>query len=205
MATVLAVEGEATSSANVRRTARLMAGAFVGKGEIVETTGSSSAAVALLPNVLVQLDGNARVEIVGLAIIKDGNETRAAMQARYADVKMTAGRIIVTHAWGEALARFVLTTPHGELVTSSNALFCVESDEHRTRVTCVSGSVSWRRLKAGDSERIAPGFVQEASAVDSKLFAAESDSKGQEDLQQGLEVEEQLRFLFSQRRYALPR
>lgn len=205
-ATVLAVEGPATSSSNVRgKSVPLTPAGHVGKGEVVETSGSSRAALALLPNLLVQLDRGARLEILRLAIAKDGNETGAAMQARHAGVRLPVGRMFVSQAWGEAIARFSVITPHGELVTSSNALFCVEADEQKTRVTCVSGSVGWRR-QAGDAvTRIAPGFVAELAAADSKTAAAESDPRGQEDLEEGLEVEEKLRFLISQNRYALPR
>jgi hypothetical protein len=206
LATVLAAEGVVTNSSNVHRTsAPLAPGAHVGKGEAVETTDSSQTAIALLPNLLVQLDRGARVEILRLAITKDGNETAAAMLARYADVKMRRGRMFVSQSWGEAFAKFTLVTPHGELITSSNALLCVEADEHKTRVTCISGSVGWRRREADGITRIAPGFVVELSAAEPGKVAAESDSRGQETLQEGLEVEEKLRFLISRNRYALPR
>ena len=205
LATVLAVEGPASSSNGRAKSAALAPGAHVGKGDTVETAGSSRAAIALLPNLLVQLDRNARTEILRLAITKDGNESAASIHARSADIKLIRGRIFVSQSWGEAVARFTVVTPHGELVTSSNALFCVESDEQKTRVTCVSGSVGWRRRAADAVTRVAPGFVGELSASDSRMIAAESDARGQEDLQEGLEVEEKLRFLISQNRYVLPR
>jgi hypothetical protein len=180
-------------------------GAKVGKAETVETTSTSHTMIALLPNLLVQLDRGARAEILRLAITKDGHETAAAMLARYAEVKIMRGRMFVSQSWGEALAKFTLITPHGEVVTSSNTLFCVEADEHKTRVTCVSGSVGWRRREADSITRIAPGFLVELSSSEPGKVAAESDPLGQETLQEGLEVEEKLRFLISQKRYALPR
>jgi hypothetical protein len=206
LATILAVDGRAMSSSNFRKTpSPLAAGALVGKAEIIETTDSSRVAIALLPNLLIQLDRDARAEILRLKITKDGNETAVAMQGRYADVKLMKGRIFVSQIWGEAIAGFTLITPHGELVTSSNALFCVESDENKTRVTCVSGSVRWRRREGDAVTRMAPSSVGEFSASESNMLAAESDLRGQEDLQEGLEVEEKLRFLISQKRYVLPR
>jgi FecR protein len=205
LATFLAVEGQGTSSSNARqKSAALAPGVHAGKGETIEIADSSRAAIALLPNLLVQLDDNAHVEILRLAITKDGNEI-APMQARYADVKIMRGRMFVSQSWGEAIAKFTVTTPHGELITTSNALFCVEPDEAKTRVTCVSGSVGWRRGEADAINRIAPGFVVELSGAASNKVAAEGDPRGQETLQEGLEIEEKLRSLISQNRYVLPR
>ena len=205
LATVLAVEGAATSRADAREPAPLAPSAHLGKGEIVETSGSSRVAMALLPNLLVELGHNARLEIVRLAITKDGNETGAAMQGRYAEVTLVRGQMFVSQVWGEALAGFAVMTSQGELVTTSNALFCVESDDHRMRVTCVSGSVGFRTHAAEAVTSIPPGFVGEWSGSSSSLVAAETDARGQEDLQEGLEVEENLRALSSQNRFVLPR
>lgn len=205
-ATVLAVDGPAAMSPNVRgRFVPLAPGAHPGEGEILETTGSARAAIALLPNLLVQLDRDARLEIVRLAITKDGNETGAAMQARYADVKLLSGRMFASHVWGEAIAKFTVTTSHGRVVTTSNALFCVEVDEHKTRVTCVSGSIGWQADNAAGVTRIPPGFVGEWSASNSALGAAESDERAQESLLEGLEIEEKLRQLTIEKHYVLPR
>jgi FecR-like protein len=206
LATVLFVEGPAVISLHLRtQLIPLTPGAHAGKGGIIETPNSSRAALALLPNLLVQLDRNARLEIMRLAITKDGNETGSSMQGRYADVKLMNGRMFASHDWGEAIAKFRVITPQGELFTTSSALFCVESDEKKTRVTCVSGSVEMRPRGGQAVTRIPPGFVGEWSASGSNLIAAESDTRGQEDLQEGLEVEEKLRGLISQNRYVLPK
>ena len=205
-ATVLAVEGQATINPNARdQSTALAPGAHPAPGGTVETTGTSRVAVALLPNLLVQLDRNARLEIVRLAITKDGNETGAAMQGRYAHVKLLRGRMLASHAWGEALAKFTVVTPQGELVTTSNALFWIESDEQKTRITCVSGSIGFQSFGAAGGTRIPPGFIGEWAGSDSSLVAAETDARGQDDLQEGLEIEEKLRGLSSQNRLVLPR
>lgn len=203
-ATVLAVEGPATINAR-GQSMPLTPGAHPGKGETLETTGGSRVAIALLPNLLVELDHNARLEIARLAITKDGNETGAAMQGRYAEVRLLGGRMFASQVWGEALAKFILVTSQGELVTTSNALFCVESDEHKTRVTCVSGSVGFQARAAEAVTRIPPGFVGEWSGASLSLVAAETDARGQEELQEALEVDEKLRGLSSQNRLVLPR
>lgn len=206
LATVLAVEGSAAISSKVReRLVPLAPNARAGQGEIIELPGSARAAVSLLPNVLVQLDRNARLEIIRLAITKNGNETGASMQARSAEVRLIKGRMFVSQGWGEAIAKLSIITPQGELVTTSNALFCVESDEQKTRVTCVSGSVDFQVRKGEDATPIPPGFVWEGSSSGTALAAAETDARGQADLQEGLEVEEKLRALSSQNRLVLPR
>lgn len=206
LATVLFVDAQPTlTRAHNRGSIPLTSDVIPGKGDLLETAEKSRAGLALLPNLLVQLDRNARLEIRRLAITKDGNETGASMQARYAEVKLLTGRMFASQAWGEAIAKFTVITAQGELVTTSNALFCVESDEHKTRVTCVSGSIEFRGRDAQTSTPIPPGFVGEWSASSASLVAAESDARGQEDLQEGLEVEEKLRALSSQRRLVLPR
>lgn len=167
--------------------------------------GPSRAAISLLPNLLVQLDGNARLEILRLAITKDGNETGGAMRGRYADVRLPTGRMIASHVWGEAMAIFTVSTSQGELVTTSNALFSIESDDRKTRVTCVSGSVGFRGREGEVATDIPPGFVGEWSGSGTSLIAAETDARAQDDLQEGLETEENLRLLSSKNRLMLPR
>jgi hypothetical protein len=199
------VEGPAIISVDARgRSGPLAPGANPGKGDILEMTGSSSAAISLLPNLLVQLDRNARLEILRLAITKDGNETGGAMRGRYAEVRLLTGRMFVSQAWGEAIAKLGIVIPQGELITTSNALFCVESDEQKTRVTCVSGYVGFQARKGEDVTPIPPGFVWEGSTSGAALVAAETDARGQADLLEGLEVEEKLRALSSQTRLVLP-
>jgi hypothetical protein len=205
-ANVLAVEGPAllTPSAG-GQSIPLTPGTHAGKGDIVEAPGASHTAIALLPNLLVQLDRNARLEIVRLAMTKDGNETGAAMQGRYADVRLLRGRMLASHVWGEALAKFTVVTPQGELVTTSNALFWIECDEQKTRITCVTGSIGFRAIGADEGTRIPPGFIGEWAGSGSSLVAAETDTQGQDDLHEGLEIEEKLRSLSSQKRLVLPR
>ena len=172
---------------------------------ILETPGRSRASIALLPNLLIRLDRDGRLEILGLAITKDGNETGAAIRGRYANVKLFKGRMFASHVWGEARAKFSVMTAHGELVTTSNALFCLEASEQKTRVTCVSGSVGFR-ARAGEADtQIPAGFVGESSGSSLSLVAAETDGRAQEDLQEGLQVEETLRALGGENRRALPR
>ena len=144
------------------------------------------------------------MEIIRLALTKDGNETGLDMRGRFADIKLSRGRIFVSHSWGEALARFSLATPEGEVTTPSNALFIVESGEQKTRVTCASGWVEFRPSSAATATRIPPGSVGEWPSGTSNITNAEADPRAQEDLQQALEVEQMLRGLTASKRNALP-
>ena len=206
LATVLTVEGPAIIRSEVgAQFIPILPGAHPGKGTIIETPALSRAGISLLPNLLVQLDRNARLEIVRLALTKDGNETGSSMRGRFAEVKLMRGRMLASQVWGEASARFKVVTPQGELVTSSNSLFWVEADENKTRVTCISGVIG---LRVGNSEtvtRIPPGFVGEWSHSNSTLFAAERDALAQEALQEGLDVEQKLRVLAGRNRFLLPK
>lgn len=196
VATVLFVDGTALVSAEGGRgSVPLLSEPGAGEGEIIETSASSSAGLALLPNTLIRLDQNTRIEIVRISLAKDGNRMASAIRGRYVEIKLLSGRTVVSHDWGEAIARFTVATSQGELITSSNALFCMESDGHRTRVTCVSGIVGFRPSTGGGTAPIPPGHIGQWSPEASTVVAAETDAQGQADLEEALEVEQKLRAL----------
>jgi ferric-dicitrate binding protein FerR (iron transport regulator) len=145
------------------------------------------------------------MEITRLALTKDGNETGNDMRGRFAEIKLSRGRIFVSHSWGEARARFSLATSEGEITTPSNALFIVQSEEQKTRVTCASGWVEFRPASSATATRIPPGSVGEWPSASSNLTKAETDPVAQEDLQQAVEVEQMLRGLVASKRNILPR
>lgn len=176
-----------------------------GRGDVLETPEASRAGLCLLPNLLVLLDRGARMEIIRLALTKDGNETGGDMEGRFAETKLSNGRMIVSHSWGEARARFSLATSEGEVTTPSNALFVVQSEQRQTRVTCASGWVEFRPSSAANATRIPPGSVGQWSGTAPSLSKAEADPVAQEDLQQAIEVEQMLRGLAAPKRNALPR
>jgi hypothetical protein len=206
LATVLFVDGPATfGPANRAPFVPLTLGTHPGKGDAVHTPDSSRTALALVPNLLIQLDRDARLQIVSLTLIKDGNETGNAMRGRFADVALTGGRMFASHSWGEATAAFKVRTPQGDMTTPSNALVCVEVAKDKTRVICASGWVEFLPLGAASAIRIPPGSVGEWPAPSANITAAESDPRAQEDLQQAIEVEQMLRGLAAPKRNVLPR
>lgn len=196
LATVLSVEGSATISMDGGQTfSPLLPGAHAGKRNLIQTSASSRVSIALLPNILLQLEPDTGLEIGRIAMTKDGNETGDAIRGRYARVKLLGGRIVASHVWGEANAEFSVASSQGELVAKSNCLFSLQSDEHATRLTCVSGTVRFRPHDGAASTTVRGGFLGEWPSPTPGLIAAETDARGQEDLQEALEVEQKLRRL----------
>lgn len=205
LATVLSVEGAATISLDGGMSfSPLLPGAHSGKRSLIRTSASSRASIALLPNILLELDPDTRLEIVRLAMTKDGNETGEAIRGRYATVKLLSGRLVASHNWGEANAEFTIVTSRGDLVARSNCLFCLQSDEHATRLTCVSGRVDFRPGNGAAVVAVAPGFIGEWSANSSSVTAAESEARGQKDLEETLASEQKLRALSARISHAPP-
>ncbi|HEY8835109.1 MAG TPA: hypothetical protein VIM09_05950 [Chthoniobacterales bacterium] len=204
--TVLFVDGQPSVDRGSReKPIPLTADFHPGRGDVLETPGASRVGLSLLPNLLVLLDRGARMEIIRLALTKDGNETGLDMRGRSAEIKLSQGRILVSHAWGEAQARFSLATSGGEVTTPSNALVVVQSEQQKTRVTCASGWVEFRPSGAANAIRVPPGSVGEWPSAGANITAAEADPVAQEDLQQAIEVEQMLRGLAAPKRNALPR
>jgi hypothetical protein len=204
-ATVLFVDGPAKLQSGRHIIIPLRPESHPGRGDVLETEDASRVALSLLPNLLVQLDRGARMEIIRLALTKDGNETGNDMRGRFGDINLISGRILVSHEWGEALARCRVFTPHGEAATPSNALFIVESQPEKTRVTCVSGWLDFRPSGSAAVTRIPPGSVGQWPLAGPNLAKAEADPVAQEDLQYAIEAEQILRRLSAQKHNSLPR
>ncbi|MEY2518655.1 MAG: hypothetical protein QOF24_414 [Verrucomicrobiota bacterium] len=205
LATVLSVEGAATVSLDGGQIfSPLLAGAHPGKRNLIQTSASSRASIALLPNILLQLEPDTRLEIMRIAMTKDGNETGDSIRGRYAGVKLLSGRLVASHVWGEANADFTIETPNGGLVAKSNCLFSLQVDEHATRLTCASGTVGFAPRKGGAVVAIAPGFIGEWSANSTSLIPGESEARGQKDLEEALAIEQKLRALSAPISHAPP-
>ena len=206
LTTVLSIDGSAEVSSDGGGTfAALHLPDHPGKHASLRTTAGSRVALAPLPNCLLHLEGDTDLEILRIALTKDGNETGADMRARYVDLKLTRGRILASHIWGEAVARFTVATAHGQLIVISNALFWLETDATRTRITCVSGSVEFRPKAASSTTPISSGFVGESTGTDLNLTPAEATLPAQESIVEAFRLEQELRELAGRNRNVLPR
>lgn len=176
------------------------------KGDKLELPASGRAGLALIPNALVALDRGCQLEIIDLVLTKDGNETGSAILNRRAAIRLSAGRLIATHGWGETTASFAVETPQGRVVTSSNALVCIEVREATTQLTCVSGWVEFQPAHGdGSTTRVAPGYVGEWSPEGAKMTAAETSPGPEDNVQDSLAMESNLQALLTQQRNVLPR
>ena len=206
LATVLSCNGQPTiKRAGRSDTIPLTPQVSPGTGDLIQAPASSQARLCLLPNLLVQIDRAAELEIRQLTITKDGNETGNAILARSAAVRLVKGRMFVSHVWGEAMARFTVETPNGQLIVISNALFCIETEPEKTRITCASGLIDFQPKGSPTSTRISAGFVGETSGGTLNLNPADTDPLAQESLLDALQAEQKLRELASARRNVLPR
>lgn len=206
LATVFSLEGKAEISSDGGRTFHpLQLSDHPGKRARLRTTPGAHVALAPLANSFVQVEGDTSVEIVRIALTKDGNETGSDIRGRNVDLWVPNGRILAWHTWGEAIARFTVATPHGELTVSSNALLWLEVDSARTRVTCASGSAGFRAKGGSTATRIGSGFVAESSGANVNLTPADADAQAQENVVEALELEQKLVGLTAGHRNALPR
>ena len=175
-------------------------------GAIVRTESASDASIALLPNALVRLTENTKLEILSLSLAKDGNETEDPMLDRSAHVKLWRGAIFLSHQRrGTARAELRITTSQGEATTGSLAIGKLEAGNHHVRLTSVSGQIVFLPREGNKAEQIPPGNVAEWNSGVPSLAPAATDRLGQEDSQQALEADRELRALLLQKRNVLPR
>jgi hypothetical protein len=175
-------------------------------GTIVRTESASDASIALLPNALIRLTENTKLEILALSVAKSGNETEDPMQDRFAQAKLWRGAIFVSHRrWGSARAELRITTSQGEVMTGVSAICKLEGGNHHARLTTVSGQILFRPGEKGKAEQIPQGNVAEWNSGARSLAPAATDRLGQEDSQQALEADQELRALVVEKRNVLPR
>lgn len=206
LATVLSAEGGAEISTDGGRTfSALHSDQTAGKNTVVRTGSTGRVSLALLPNCLVHLEPDTSLELVRIVLVKDGNETGTDVRARFADVKLIHGRIFVSHLWGETRARLGVALGGGEVSTPSNAAFWVEFAEEKTRITCVSGWIEFRPSTSPISTRIRPGWIGQWPSAGENPGPADADPRGQEELERGIELEQQMRDLLNKQRDVLPR
>jgi hypothetical protein len=205
-ATVLSLEGPAFLSIDGGRTfSELRPAQNLGSHAVLRTSAASQLSLALLPNCLVQLEANSSLEILRLALRKNGNETGDDIQERLAEAKLIDGRVFVSHVWGETRARLAVSTGNGEVSTPSNATFWIDLADGTTRVTCASGWVEFHPTGAAKATRVPPGSIGRWPSTNENITAADADPGGQDDLQKAIELEQELRDLMKRKRNILPR
>lgn len=207
LATVLAVDGPcAIRGVRAQESGLLHPGAALPSGALVSTGSGGRVALALLPNVRIELMERSELQIVRLFLTKDGNETGNAMRNRQVEVKLLRGSAVISQVLGDwAQSKVYVETPNGTLLGDYEALVRIEYADDTTRALCVSGIVEFRPGGSPAAISLPRGSAGEWRGAQSRIFLAETDARGQEDLQEALEAEEKLRGLMSRLRYVLPR
>lgn len=121
-------------------------GARVHVADLLTTDGVAAVDVSLLPGALIKLARGAQLRVDRLRLTKNGNRVQEAIRR---DVGLTLSRGEVTFCvlFETSVSPVTLATPGGELKVMTPALFRVETNDGRTRVTCARGTV---RLEPAD-------------------------------------------------------
>ena len=160
----------------------------------------------MLPNALIELEEETKLEILSLTLIKNGNETEDPMQDRFGSVKLWRGAVFLSHERKDtARAVFKITTSQGEAMTATNCLFKLDAGNHHARLTSISGDIQFRMLDSIKAPRIPPGNVAEWNSGVASLVPAATDRVGQLDVTAGLEAGDRLRAMRFSRRDLPPR
>jgi FecR protein len=177
-----------------------------GVGDFIRVGDDGRLQLALLPDTLVQLRSNSEMEIHGLRVIKDGDETGEGIRWRHAHLKVIVGRLFVLHEKrGLADTELNVSTPDGDLSAESTCLYRIEVSEGRTRVTCATGSVTFHPSDQSPSFRVSAGSVGRWPLAGGKLLAPATDPRGQSEIATAVEVENDLRVARLGVRNILPR
>jgi hypothetical protein len=176
---------------------------LLGVGALVRTGTSGTLNVAFLPNTLASLSENTELQIDDLALTKDGNAMRNDIRSRAVRLLLLGGTIRVSfNRLPDCKSDLAIRTPHGELAANSDCIFLVNTDNGRTRVTCVHGTVATRFGPTAFS--IDAGYFQEFPASDLSPQPAADDAQAQRDVMSIIEAENELRYLARHQRLLKP-
>lgn len=137
---VLALEGAGHGMINGTRIA-LTSAAFVHPGETVTSSKGARLDLMLLPGVLVELAGEAEIEILQLRLVRDGDETIHPMIARDARVRLRRGTLIASVGQAQTDSYLFVETPTGTLVAGPERIFKVVVSGNKAEVLSVRGEV----------------------------------------------------------------
>lgn len=148
---------------------------------------------------------NSELQIGRLFLTKDGNETGSAMRNRQVQVKLLRGSAVISQVLGDwAQSKVSVETPEGTLLGNYQSLIRIEHADDTTRALCASGIVEFQPAGSHAALSLPRGSVGEWRHGQARIFLAETEPRGQEDLQAALEAEQKLRGLMDQIRYTLP-
>ena len=160
-------------------------------GDMVRTSDGALLSLGLIPAALAQMSSNSEIKIEELKISKDGNETGEAMRSRTARIRLNRGKITILFSGGKNASRFAVNAGETTITADSDSLFCVQSDQATTRLTCVRGKV-YASHNAQLAVAIGAGYFQKWPSARLETVAAADDAAAQVDIVDSLEIGNQL-------------
>ena len=193
-ATVLSVHGPVVSEVDEQTDLRPVAPETrLPGGSSVRTFDGAWLNLALVPGALLQLSSNSEIKIEELKISKDGNQTDGGMRDRVARLRLSRGKITVLFSRpNKSASQFSITSRQAMITTDSDCLFCVQSDQTTTRLTCVRGKVYVSHSGQPVAVAIGAGYFQKWPSVRPQTTAATEDAAAQIDVVDSLEIGDQL-------------
>ncbi len=168
-------------------------------GATVVSGADARVDLSILPGALLRLDPDSALRIEKLTVAKNGNRTQEAMQR---DARLTLPRGAVTasvqfRSEGDWIG---IATPNGTVSATSAALFFVDVDTARTRVTCARGTVHFQPSEGSPISLHARSFAEWPRP--NEQVSADFDVRATEEIEKLFEVERKLLGLETARRLA---
>ena len=126
------------------------------------------------------------------------------MEARSVRCRLLTGAIHISHRGAEGVAEFIAATPHGVLTAKFNCMVRLAVDGKTTRITCVSGGVTFQPADGQPSFSVNAGFVSEWRSDAPTIVGAAESAAGQQEVVEALDIEQRLVALAKDRRVVMP-
>jgi|SRR6202521_593344 len=205
-ATILATQGSARVKNESFSELLARPGLALSAGTVLQTVEAAQVDLAFLPSALTRMLGEGELTIDSLKLSEDGNETGDRILARRGAISLRAGTLFVVHRRPPGSAgTFLISTPHGTIVSNSDSLICVETSSQRLRVVSVRGSVEIVPTSGQKALSVDAGFLAETTPQTSTLMEAAGDADGQQKVTKAILAERELLALARRRQEVLAR
>lgn len=189
---VLALQGAAHGMIGEKRIA-LTSAAFVNSGETIVSSEDTRLDLALLPGILVELAGNAEIEIAQLRLERDGDQTIHPMIARNARIRLNRGALIASIVQAQTDSHLFVETPDGTLFAGPARTMKVSVTGTKVRILSVRGKIAVLLGDSRKSSKIPAGYFAELPMTKAEpVAAASAGSEVQAEVSEVLSVEKRL-------------
>lgn len=160
----------------------------------------------LLPGMLLEVSGDAELEILELRVAKDGDENIHPMLGREARVRLRRGTVLAAVRPSQTRSRLFFETVAGEFRAGAGRVFKLIANQDHVRAICVRGETTLAAAGNGSKSRIKPGYFLDWPAdSDGPRAAATADHDIQAEIPQILKEEKRLLLLARENRSVFKR